>query len=538
MFDREWAAVAVRYCAALGIDHFFLAPGSRCTPLTLSIAEQPELSITQHFDERGLAFAAVGYARATGKPGVFVCSSGTAVANALPAVIEASMEGLPLILLTADRPDELRGTGANQTIEQREIFGNYVRYFVDMPCPEDSRDISFVERQMEKAVAAVESGPVHLNWKFREPFGLRERAELGSREWVSVTPKTANESTPITLDLEGDTLMVAGSCNIREAAAIRKLAHRIQAPLVADITSNIRAISPDVGAATGLPQPNNVLHVGGRITSKKWLQYTSQIPTCRFIHVTSRDVVVNPNRLTVERHVGALDSLRVNGASSLPFRDAWQQAETHRRQAVSRVVDAQGDALSETSLASLLGGLLKPEQGLFIGNSMPIRDLDQCCFWQETLAVDVAANRGASGIDGLLATATGFANGLGKPTTAILGDLSSLHDLNSLALLANSNAPILLIVINNQAGGIFDMLPVATECVQHFEKYFATPHSFQFEHAAKMFHLGYAHVQSNSALLQKYSEASTSGRSWVIEVATEREYNQEVRRQLREAIES
>ena len=134
MIDRQWATAAIKGCLDRDIDHFFIAPGSRCTPLTLAVASQTQANVTQHFDERGLAFAALGYGKATGKPGVFICTSGTAVANALPAVIEAAMEKVPLLLFTADRPDELHGIGANQAIAQQEIFGDYAELFLNMPC--------------------------------------------------------------------------------------------------------------------------------------------------------------------------------------------------------------------------------------------------------------------------------------------------------------------------------------------------------------------------------------------------------------------
>ena len=182
MIDELWANVAVDFCAHQGADHFFLAPGSRCTPLTLAAAKHPSIRRLQHFDERGLAFAALGYGRATSSPAVFVCTSGTAVANAFPAVVESSMESIPLILFTADRPDELRGTGANQTIEQREIFGGYVRRFVNLPVPGDTdfandpNGINYLVGELQEVVRMAGDGPVQVNWMFREPFTISDES--------------------------------------------------------------------------------------------------------------------------------------------------------------------------------------------------------------------------------------------------------------------------------------------------------------------------------------------------------------------------
>ena len=197
MLDQVWSDAAIERCLQHGIDHFFLAPGSRCTPLTLAVARAENAHIIQHFDERGLAFAALGYARATGKPGVFICTSGTAVANALPAVIEAATEGIPMLLFTADRPEELRGSGANQTIDQRNLFGVYAKLFLDLPVPSDSDqlpDIQTLVESVQKSIDAAEHGPVHLNWMFREPFSIDEPTQAKTVGLpVDVDPKKRNQ---------------------------------------------------------------------------------------------------------------------------------------------------------------------------------------------------------------------------------------------------------------------------------------------------------------------------------------------------------
>ena len=535
MIDRLWAALAVETCVCEGIDHFFVAPGSRCTPLTLAIADHENVKVTQHFDERALAFAALGYARATGKAGVVVCTSGTAVANAMPAVIEASMECVPMLLFTADRPPELRGTGANQTIDQQRIFGDYVRWFFDVPCPDEKLGKAFVCSNVERGIVESNSGPVHLNWMFREPFGLEAMSQLTVEE-IPNPPKIKETSRREQIEVSGNVLVVAGGCRPDEATTIREIANQLGAPLVTDVTSQLRRISPDAGAVFDLPAPDTVLHVGGRIVSKNWLKYTSQLKNTPFVHLTPHDVLINPNRLEMERIVAPIESVDVRSAneSSKEFKDAWESAESARRDSVRRVFESQTDQLSEPRLAFELGKLLRSGHGLMIGNSTPIRDLDWYGFWPDETNVVVGANRGASGIDGLIATGVGMAAGLKRPTTIVLGDLSALHDLNSLALVAKSVIPVLVLVINNQGGGIFDLLPVSQS--DHFEEYFTTPHKLEFKHAAAMFGLAYQTVSTVSEFVEAYKEGSQSASSLVLEVKTDHTYNAQVREQLRAEI--
>ena len=237
MIDQIWANAAIESCLKQGIDHFFLAPGSRCTPLTLAVARQKQAHVIQHFDERGLAFAALGYARATGRPGVFICTSGTAVANAFPAVVEAAMESVPMLLFTADRPFELHGTGANQAIDQLEIFGNYAKLFSNLSVPADGSSIqgqqesAFLDSILEQAFTATKDGPVHLNWMFHEPFTI----ENENPDTLAGSPSDGNTgdvadhsciSLP-TIEVAGNVLIVLGGCRPEEAEEALALAGQL-----------------------------------------------------------------------------------------------------------------------------------------------------------------------------------------------------------------------------------------------------------------------------------------------------------------------
>ncbi|MEE2827156.1 MAG: 2-succinyl-5-enolpyruvyl-6-hydroxy-3-cyclohexene-1-carboxylic-acid synthase, partial [Planctomycetota bacterium] len=462
MIDEIWANFIVDCCIQNGIDHFFLAPGSRCTPLTLAIARHADASVTRHYDERGLAFATLGYGKVSGRPGVFVCTSGTAVANALPAVIEGAMEKTPLLLFTADRPPELLGVGANQAIQQKNIFGEYPELFRNMPVPEDQQSeddpdgLQYLSSELTKGIEAAGKGPVHFNWMFREPFSIDQKDQTRNHSF-EVNPirlacraesKTEIE-TPI--ELTGNTVIALGRCHPKEAEEVQRLAQKLQAPLLADITSGLTQSSFELPTEFSLPAPDTILHVGGRIVSKSWHLWTSSLRDSKTqcLHVTPQDLVINPEHLELRRFVRPLSNLtdKISGPSTTEeFTDKWQRAADSRDTIITKLL-GRTTRFSEPSIAYFLNENCPQTNGLFIGNSMVIRDMD----WFRTRTANnprsVLANRGASGIDGLIATATGYCAGLRKPTTVVVGDLSALHDLNSLSLAAKSDWPMIIFIV-------------------------------------------------------------------------------------------
>ncbi|MEM7312160.1 MAG: 2-succinyl-5-enolpyruvyl-6-hydroxy-3-cyclohexene-1-carboxylic-acid synthase [Planctomycetota bacterium] len=546
MIDQIWAQFAVESCIRSGIDHFFVAPGSRCTPLTLAIANHSDARVIQHFDERGLAFSALGYGKATGRPAVFVCTSGTAVANAFPAVIEAAMEKVPLLLFTADRPPELKGVGANQTIEQQNIFGDYPQQFINMAVPEDQHSaddengITYLSSKLVEGLEAAGTGPVHFNWMFREPFTIEQISDatirVSSTEPVSVQP--ARQESELQIELDGSVVIALGRCRKEVALEVQKLATTLNAPLLTDVTSGLSQGSLELPSEFSLPVPDTVLHFGGRIVSKTWHQWTNSLrdSATKFIHVTSDDLVVNPNQLDQQRFVTTLDKLesRISGVKvDSEFTAAWLEASRMRNVVVTKHLESD-TTLSEPSIAFYISKTCPSANGLFVGNSMVIRDLDWFGVGNSSEPLLIASNRGASGIDGLIATAVGFAEGLQKPTTVVLGDLSALHDLNSLALVAKSQYPLVVLVINNHGGHIFDLLPIKKS--DHFEKFFATPHSIEFGDAARMFGLKYQGIRTLDELRASYEHALSSNQSVLLELFTDRNHNLSVRQQIREEI--
>jgi 2-succinyl-5-enolpyruvyl-6-hydroxy-3-cyclohexene-1-carboxylate synthase len=558
-----WASLIVEEFVRNGIDHFCLAPGSRCTPLTVAIADNPNAKPSIHYDERGVAFHALGYGRATGRPAVVVTTSGTAVPNTMPAVVEAAMDHVPLVVLTADRPPELRGTAANQTIDQIKIFGDYVQWFAELPCPELQCPPPMVLTTIDQTVrrsCGAPGGPVHVNCMFREPLAPEPQQEdLGPYlasvgAWLEhkkpyttyALPKRI--SNPETQEAIVDRLqksaqglvVVGGLRNVAERDAVSYLIKRLQWPVCADITSGLR-LGDTSGCVMGFAdilvrsrllagdqRPDTILHVGGRVVSKHVASYIAVAEPSAYILIANHPDRQDPAHGVSLRVEGEVAEVCASLAARLERQEVssglalWQPAMSASKKAFERFA-VQEKNLSEPLIASLISQNIPPDHGLFVASSMPVRDMD--VFADVTgPAVPVGANRGASGVDGTVAAAAGFAEGLQRPVTLLVGDLALLHDLNSLNYLRHTNYPVVAVVINNNGGGIFSFLPIA-RFEQYYEKYFITPHDLTFEHGATMFGLSYYRPKDCQEFLSHYQEALREKRSAIVEVRLDREEN-------------
>jgi 2-succinyl-5-enolpyruvyl-6-hydroxy-3-cyclohexene-1-carboxylate synthase len=564
--NRLWADLLVEELVRQGVGLFVLAPGSRSTPLASAVAARPETSHLVHFDERGGAFAALGWARATGRPACWITTSGTAVANGLPAVVEAAVDGVPLLCLTADRPPELRQTGANQTIEQSGIFGEYVRWRFDFPAPTADIPPAFVLSTAAQAVHRAlgpPAGPVHLNAMFREPLAPepdgRDLPGLPARWREGVDPFTRYLRPAAVdahaLDALADRLggverglVVAGRLATRaEGEAALRLADALGWPLLPDVGSQVRLGTDDPAAcpyfdlALASPAfrqqhaPEAVVYLGGRATSKRLAALLAEARPDPLVVVRNDPHRFDPDHGVthrVEAEVGAFcHALRGRLAPRAPgpWAAAWREASLAAEAAVDAHLASpppQDPSLpvSEPGVARALSRQIPEGSGLVLAASMPVRDADAFAAPDGPWAF-VTSNRGASGIDGTVATAAGLARGLGRGVTLLIGDLALLHDLNSLALLRDlAQPPITLVAVNNDGGGIFHFLPIARHA-EVFEPFVATPHGMEFEDAARMFGLAYARPETASAFETAYAEASASSRSTLIEVRTERRAN-------------
>ncbi len=569
--NHLWADLLVEELVRCGVDFFCLAPGSRSTPLTTAVARHPTARHVMHFDERGTAFFALGYGRATGRPAAWITTSGTAVANGLPAVVEAATDCVPLLLLTADRPPELRQSGANQTIDQVKLFGDYIRWFFDLPVPTLEIDPAMVLTTVDQAVnRATRSprGPVHLNCMFREPLaptddecdfgaylgGLKSwEEERGPFTRYAGSEQAAPEEdiAALAAALAGVQrgLVVAGSlAEPEEGEAVLRLAERLGWPLLPDVTSPLRLgheaaksvvahydlLLADEAFAAG-HAPEAVVHVGGRPTSKRLLQLLDRCRPRPCAVVRLDPFRFDPNHQVTHRFeagvAGFCEAMttKIEAQADPGWLAGWREAS---ERAAARLEDFfEGEeALSEPLVARIVVRELPAGHGLCLASSMPIRDVDTFAP-ADGASPRVAANRGASGIDGTVATAAGFATGLGAPVTLLIGDLALLHDLNSLALLRDLAAPLVLVVLNNDGGGIFHFLPIARQA-DVFEPFFGTPHGLTFESIAATFGVGYFRALDRAGFIDAYRTACRRDTATLIEVKTDREENLALHRRL------
>lgn len=568
-----WASILIEELTRHNITQFFISPGSRSSPLTTAAARHQKTESIVHFDERGAAFAAVGYARASHRPAALVCTSGTAVANYLPAVVEASMDRLPLVLLTADRPPELQTCDANQTIAQPGIFSHFVRYELNLPCPDIAMSANALLSTVDAAVyAALKSprGPVHINCPFREPLDpvhdQRDYRPYLARveDWLSSgVPWSRALHTPLgcaTSDIhvlaeyiresENGIVVVGQLESESDCDAALALSERIGWPLLPDIQSGLRLglthpnVISNYDCMLLLPGqsekllPDTVLHVGGRVTSKRLLRWLDQVRAARYVAIDGVVREFDPNHQVTLRlpvAVSAVTDELTKHFTSSPLTQnlaAWQKWSDTVDRTTGSIVG--GTTLHEPSVAHLLSQLLSNRHALWLASSLPIRLMDMYAA-NSGAAVPVGANRGASGIDGTIAAAVGFAHGLRRPLTVLIGDLAFLHDLNSLALVRASQQPITIVLLNNNGGGIFGLLPIA-EYDDVFERYFTTPHGLTFELAAAQFGIEYTQVRTLDEFQIAYIAGRDSGHSSVIEVMVNREATIEVIRSIERSV--
>jgi 2-succinyl-5-enolpyruvyl-6-hydroxy-3-cyclohexene-1-carboxylate synthase len=566
-----WARVLVDELAAAGVDAVCVSPGSRSTPLTVAVDRHDDIRILSHLDERSSAYFALGRARRTGAVTPLVCTSGTAAANYHPAVIEAAQSRVPMLLLTADRPPELRDSGANQTIDQEKLYGDAVRWYRDVAEPEATpRKLRSLRTTAARAVAratGTPAGPVHLNLPFRKPLeptpvegdvppDLPE-ITVDSREgaFVDTTQGTPELDDDALRDLAASIsvsrgLLVVGPADSPgvDPEAVAAFAHAGGFPVLADPLSGVRyggvvRTTPVIGGYDGYlgervreawPDPEVVLRVGASPTSKPLRQYLAAVDAEQYVidpaagwreaEFTATDLVVaDPTRLLA----------RLSRLLSGPGGDDWRQRWTDADAAHAAAL-GESDRFCEGRILADVVELAPDPSTLFVSNSMPVRDLDR--FGAPTTAsLTALGNRGASGIDGITSTALGAGSATTDDLTLVTGDLAYYHDMNGLAALRRCGVDATIVLLNNDGGGIFHMLPIEAYDPP-FTSQFVTPHGLDFEPTGDLYDLSFARVDGGdrNEFRDAYTEATMSDGSHVIEVRTDAEPSHRVREQLRE----
>ncbi len=564
-----WSQIIVEELIRQGADFFCISPGSRSTPLTIAIARNPKARWKMFADERSAAFFALGYGRATALPAVLVCTSGTAVANYFPAVVEASMDFKPILVLSADRPFELLECGANQTIRQENIFGGYTRWQMQLPVPSTDAPLKALLSTLAYAVAKTlgsSAGPVHLNQPFREPFepstpDLKDPWVAPLHHWLkngkpfssSIVPEKQPDGNTITmlrqlLAAAERPMIIAGSMTSRaDALAVSELSIDLGVPLYADFSSGLRMVaslnpwqlllqSPEVRKSL---QCDLVVHFGGNVIAKHPSTALQEWQPEHYIVVKPQEARFSPDHNVTCRLEAsiALTAGMLKRCRAIPSEPDSNTVERFFRRA-SEEIQTQllpEKPVTDLSAARLVSELVTSQQVLFVSNSMPVRDMDNYAQSSHLGGIPTAINRGVSGIDGIISTAAGFATGHLRPATLMIGDIAFLHDLNALSLLGTLPVPMQIIVLNNNGGAIFSFLPVA-ECSDVFETHFATPQNYSIRSAAETFGLDYAAPQTNREFSEVYRAACNSNRSIIIEVKSSRAENVIQHRDLRERI--
>ncbi len=574
--DRSTPALAaatamVEELARAGVRHVCIAPGARSGPLTLATALHPTLRDWMVVDERSAGFFALGMARQLGAPVAVLCTSGTAAANLLPAVVEASLSEVPLIVLTADRPPELRDCAAPQTIDQVRIYGSHVRWATDLPAPSADVDLdAYYRRIVCRAVAtAMESrrGPVHVNVPFREPLLPEGGMPVRASEVSEVPPAMVVPSAVPQLDERTAHALAAALgreerglvlCGPRaglegQGALVRDLAARLGWPILADPLSGVR-----FGGCDAVPQidtydvllrdrrfcdehvPRAVLQLGAPPVSKALGQYLAAHSLSAHVVVASPGTWPDPTHAaTTLVHAEGVATVRALCAGLPPsvmeteWAHAWQNAGHHARTVLDERLAAES-TLFEGKIAAEVVARLPADAVLHVGNSMPVRDLDM--FGRARPAeLRVDGNRGANGIDGVLSSALGAAAVSGRPTLLVVGDLSFLHDLGGLQIAARHALNAVVIVVNNDGGGVFSFLPFADDS-DVFERCFATPHGLDLASAVTLGRGRHHRVRDWRSFGEVVDGALVTPGLDVIEVPSDRDVNARLHREYVAAV--
>jgi 2-succinyl-5-enolpyruvyl-6-hydroxy-3-cyclohexene-1-carboxylate synthase len=528
-----------------GVAHAVVAPGSRSTPLALALVREPRITVRVVLDERSAAFCALGIGASTGTPAVLLCTSGTAAANLLPAVVEAHHANVPMLVCTADRPPELRGVGAPQTIDQHDLFHGVVRYAHDPGPPDDVEGSGARWRSLAvRALAHARGGrpgPVHLNLPFREPLVptgaplVDAPGRAGGRPWTATVTATARADDDAARRLAALVtgarrgLVVAGFGCRTDGRVLQRFAAASGWPVLADAVSNARRGPYVVASYEALlrtpafadaHRPDLVLRLGAPPTSRIACEWLAEFPT---VLVDEHDEWLDPPRAAIERFAGAPTALLDAATAQLArpqagWSESWQRADRIARDTIDALLDAD-DEPCEARIARDLAAALPDGARLAVASSLPVRALEWCMTPRDGLTVH--ANRGANGIDGFVSTVVGLAaaNASGSPTVALLGDLCFLHDTNG--LLAADGVDATFVVVDNRGGAIFSYLPQYE--LPEFETLFATPPNVDLA-ALAVAHGAYAErVASAADLPAALKDAVDAGGVRVVVVPVDRE---------------
>ena len=567
---NEYIAALVDEFYQLGVRHAVFSPGSRSTTMAMLFKEHEGFETYMNIDERSASFMALGIAKAHKEPTVLVCTSGSAVAHYLPAILEAQYSGIPLIVLSADRPHTLLHVGAPQTVDQHKIFGTAVNYFEELAVPQESHYYTYPRQVARKAYMKAmdtKKGPVHINVPLFEPLVpelSRNHFEAGRSSFKVVKPNYSsvfgcdnrnnlthinnvidvahnNDSTKEINDLleryERILILAGPQIDVDEADMIRSFGEALQAPILADPLSNVRGcgtskvvISTYDALLAGKAlwhelKPDCVIQFGQIVVSKRVQQMIASWTDVEYIEVNSTMDSMNPTGKTtmhVQASIDVFTHVYGKNNNSDTYLNIWRRLDQAGKKQLSSTID-EPHCFEGRTIRELQKQI--PEDGqIFVANSMTIRDFDYFWFSGESKAV-LYGNRGVNGIDGTISTALGLAAN-GRPTYLVTGDLSLFHDLNGLAVAKTHNLNLTIILHNNDGGGIFEYLP--QKGTKHFDYLFSTSQGLDYSGAAKLYGCGYTKISSPDELSSVLAKIGQESGVHIIEIPTNREYSREL----------
>lgn len=544
-----WTTLLTDLFVKAGIKYACISPGSRNTPLTFAIASEKKIKSFPIVDERASAFFALGIAKLSNSPVVLVTTSGTATAELFPAIIEAYQSRIPLIVCTADRPSYLRNTGANQTINQKNIYKNHIRYFTELPLPSvDRKDIHTLLSKTSDAILTAtirNKGPVHLNFQFEKPFepnsttdsiddNLIMYANKFSEKLLSQSYAPANNSYKRFNFNSIDLITIgAGKFDSDFIKLLVKFSTNNNIPIFADANSGLRfsnkklnnlianyeALVRNENLAMKF-RPKSVLHFGRNLTSQSLEEFIIKSKAKRFVINEFGDRFDSTKRAKIiksepEEFIEQVLQSNINKGSlrTLDYLKSVDKKIEGIKHKIFR------KSLNEVSIILELLDNIPANSNLFIGNSLPVRDLD---FFSSAIAkeINIFQNRGASGIDGIIATSLGIAVESKQQTFLVIGDLSFYYDLNSLLIAKQFEIPLKIILINNNGGAIFNYLPISKH-KEIFNKYFLTPVNFDVKKISESFGINYKLVKSLNEFKKSLSDANRTNYCLILEVRSD-----------------
>ena len=565
---NEYIAALVDEFYQLGVRHAVFSPGSRSTTMAMLFKEHEGFETYMNIDERSASFMALGIAKAHKEPTILVCTSGSAVAHYLPAILEAQYSGVPLIVLSADRPHTLLHVGAPQTVDQHKIFGTAVNYFEELAVPQESHYYTYprqVARKSYMKAMDTKKGPVHINVPLFEPlvpelsrnhfeagrssftvvkpnygsvFGCRHEKDLPHiNNAIDIAHDNTNEINDLLERYERILILAGPQIDIDEANTIRFFGEALQAPILADPLSNVRGcgtskvvISTYDALLAGQAlwnelKPDCVIQFGQIVVSKRVQQMIASWTDVEYVEVNPTMDSMNPTGKTTIHMQASIDvftHLHGKNNSSDTYLNIWRRLDQAGKKQLSTAID-EPHCFEGRTIRELQKQI--PEDGqIFVANSMTIRDFDYFWFSGESKAV-LYGNRGVNGIDGTISTALGLAAN-GKPTYLVTGDLSLFHDLNGLAVAKTHNLNLIIILHNNDGGGIFEYLP--QKGTKHFDYLFSTSQGLDYSGAAKLYGCGYTKISSPDELSSVLAKIGQESGVHIIEIPTNREYSREL----------